>query len=73
VTNADTDKRELHIELDEGEMCAVHSGHRVRKGERQVMRNISRGELKAKMARGKSFVLVDALSAAHYQNSHLLA
>ena len=71
MTNADTDKREPHIDRDEGEMSAVHSGHRVRKGERQVMRNISREELKAKMDRGESFVLVDTLSAAHYQNSHL--
>jgi rhodanese-related sulfurtransferase len=37
------------------------------------MRNISREELKAKMDRGESFVLVDARSAAHYQNSHLSA
>ena len=35
------------------------------------MDNISRKELRAKMDRGESFVLVDALSAAHYQNSHL--
>ena len=33
--------------------------------------NISREELKAKMDRGESFVLVDALSAEHYQSSHL--
>lgn len=33
--------------------------------------NISRDELKAKMDRGEEFVLVDALSAEHYQSSHL--
>ena len=35
------------------------------------MSNISREELKAKMDRGESFVLLDALSAKHYQSSHL--
>ena len=35
------------------------------------MGNISREGLRAKMDRGESFVLVDALSADHYQNSHL--
>ena len=35
------------------------------------MDNISREELKAKMDRGASFVLVDALSAKHYKSSHL--
>ena len=40
--------------------------------ENQVMDNISREELKAKMDRGEEFVLVDALSAEHYQSSHLL-
>ncbi|MCA1718462.1 MAG: rhodanese-like domain-containing protein [Actinobacteria bacterium] len=33
--------------------------------------NITREELKAKMDRGEEFVLVDALSAKHYQSSHL--
>ncbi len=33
--------------------------------------NISREELKAKMDRGESFVLVDALSSKHYESSHL--
>jgi len=36
-----------------------------------MMDNISRKELKAKMDRGESFVLVDALSAKHYESSHL--
>jgi rhodanese-related sulfurtransferase len=36
-----------------------------------VTGNISREELKAKMDRGEEFVLVDALSAEHYQSSHL--
>jgi rhodanese-related sulfurtransferase len=36
-----------------------------------VTGNISREELKAKMDLGESFVLVDALSAEHYQSSHL--
>ena len=36
-----------------------------------MMDNISREELKAKMDRGESFVLVDALSAKHYESSHL--
>jgi rhodanese-related sulfurtransferase len=36
-----------------------------------VTGNISREELKAKMDRGESFILVDALSAEHYQSSHL--
>ncbi len=35
------------------------------------MSNISREELKAKMDREESFVLLDALSAKHYQSSHL--
>ena len=35
------------------------------------MSDISRKELKAKMDRGESFVLLDALSAKHYQSSHL--
>lgn len=35
------------------------------------MDNISREELKAKIDRGESFVLVDALSANHYKSSHL--
>lgn len=33
--------------------------------------NISREELKAKMDRGETFVLVDALSPKHYESSHL--
>ena len=33
--------------------------------------NISREELKAKIDRGDKFVLVDALLAKHYENSHL--
>ncbi len=33
--------------------------------------NITREELKAKMDRGEKFVLVDALSAKHYESSHL--
>ncbi len=33
--------------------------------------NISRDELKAKMDRGAKLVFVDALSAKHYQSSHL--
>ena len=33
--------------------------------------NITREELKAKMDRGEEFVLVDALSAKHYDSSHL--
>jgi rhodanese-related sulfurtransferase len=36
-----------------------------------VTGNISREELRAKMDREESFVLVDALSAEHYQSSHL--
>lgn len=32
--------------------------------------NISREELKAKIDRGDEFVLVDALSAKHYESSH---
>lgn len=32
---------------------------------------ITREELKAKMDRGEEFVLVDALSAKHYESSHL--
>jgi rhodanese-related sulfurtransferase len=32
---------------------------------------ITRDELKAKMGRGDDFVLVEALSARHYQSSHL--
>ena len=35
------------------------------------MGNISREELKAKINRGESFVLVSTLSAEHYQSSHL--
>ena len=35
------------------------------------MSNISREELKAKTDRGESFVFVNALSAEHYQSSHL--
>lgn len=34
-------------------------------------REITREELKAKMDRGDHFVLVDALSAAHYEAGHL--
>lgn len=41
-------------------------------GEPQVAGNITREELKAKMDRGDKFVLVDALSARHYESSHLL-
>lgn len=33
--------------------------------------NITREELKAKIDRGDRFVLVDALSAGHYESSHL--
>ena len=33
--------------------------------------SITREELKAKMDRGKKFVLVDTLSAKHYESSHL--
>ncbi len=33
--------------------------------------NTTREELKAKMDRGEKFVLVDALSAKHYESSHL--
>ncbi len=33
--------------------------------------NITREELKAKIDRGEKFVLVDALSAKHYDSSHL--
>lgn len=33
--------------------------------------NITREELKAKMDRGEKFFLVDALSAKHYESSHL--
>lgn len=33
--------------------------------------NISREELKAKIDSGDEFVLVDALSAKHYESSHL--
>ena len=33
--------------------------------------SITREELKAKMDRGEEFVLVDALSAKHYESSHL--
>jgi rhodanese-related sulfurtransferase len=36
-----------------------------------VATNISREELKAKMDRGESFVLVDALGTEHYESSHL--
>jgi rhodanese-related sulfurtransferase len=36
-----------------------------------VAKNITREELKAKMDRGEKFVLVDALSAKHYDSSHL--
>jgi hypothetical protein len=42
-----------------------------RKGELPVTDNISREELKAKIDRGDKFVLVDALSAKHYESSHL--
>jgi rhodanese-related sulfurtransferase len=35
------------------------------------MENIVRDELKAKIDRGDEFVLVDALSAGHYESSHL--
>ncbi len=34
-------------------------------------RNIGREELKEKMDRGDAFVLVDALSAQHYESTHL--
>ena len=33
--------------------------------------NITREQLKAKMDRGEKLVLVDALSAKHYESSHL--
>jgi rhodanese-related sulfurtransferase len=36
-----------------------------------VATNITRKELKAKMDRGEKFVLMDALSAKHYDSSHL--
>jgi rhodanese-related sulfurtransferase len=36
-----------------------------------VVANVSREELKAKMDRGESFVLVDALGPDHYASSHL--
>jgi len=36
-----------------------------------VATNITREQLKAKMDRGEKFVLVDALSAKHYDSSHL--
>jgi rhodanese-related sulfurtransferase len=36
-----------------------------------VATNITREELKAKMDRGEKFVLVDTLSAKHYDSSHL--
>ena len=43
----------------------------VGKEERAVAKEISREELKAKMARGDDFVLVDALCRRHYESSHL--
>ena len=36
-----------------------------------MVKEISREELKAKMDRGDSFVLVEALSRRHYEMSHL--
>jgi len=36
-----------------------------------VAEEITREELKGKMDRGDEFVLVDALSAKHYESSHL--
>jgi len=33
--------------------------------------NITREELKAKMDREEKFILLDALSAEHYESSHL--
>src|ERR671932_570407 len=40
-------------------------------GRRVVERNIGRDELKEKMDRGDDFVLVEALSARHYESTHL--
>jgi len=45
-------------------------GGGARKGN-EVAEEITREELKVKMDRGDEFVLVDALSAKHYQSSHL--
>jgi rhodanese-related sulfurtransferase len=45
-------------------------GAGARKGN-EVAGSITREELKAKMDRGEKFVLVDALSAGHYESSHL--
>jgi rhodanese-related sulfurtransferase len=45
-------------------------GGGARKGS-EVAEEITREELKVKMDRGDEFVLVDALSAKHYQSSHL--
>jgi rhodanese-related sulfurtransferase len=36
-----------------------------------MVRTVAREELKAKMDRGDDFVLVEALSPAHYASSHL--
>lgn len=36
------------------------------------MRDVTREESRAKMERGDEFVLVDALSAEHYEAGHLL-
>lgn len=36
-----------------------------------MVKNISRGELKAKMDRGENFVLVDTMPEMYYRHSHL--
>ena len=48
----------------------IDSGSGARKG-CGVPTNITREELKVKMDRGEKFVLVDALSAKHYESSEL--
>ena len=41
------------------------------RGDEPAVRDITREELKEKIDRGDEFVLVEALSPAHYRSSHL--
>ena len=51
-------------------MFEAHSGQQSVGNETQMARNITREELKAKMDREEKFILLDELSAEHYESSY---
>jgi rhodanese-related sulfurtransferase len=64
------DPEEPHLEILYRRIC-LEPDRGYANGRHTVASNITREELKAKMDRGDDFVLVEALSRAHYESSHL--